>query len=91
MFINPIISDAAGKQNYREGCLSFPDLFLDVKRYQHVRVEYNDPKGEDLLWIQVSGRDAVVMQHEIDHLNGIVFTTRVNSMALMLAYKNQKR
>lgn len=89
VFVNPVISEGTGKQKYREGCLSFPDLFLDVDRYQHVRVEYNDLEGNDC-WVQASGRDAVIMQHEIDHLNGIVFTTRVNSMALMLAYKKQK-
>jgi peptide deformylase len=91
-YINPQIVDASGKKISTEGCLSFPGLFLSVQRATSVVVKFQDVEG---VWkeLEANGMHAVVLQHEIDHLNGIVFTERVKPMELALARKklNEKR
>lgn len=90
VYINPEIVEANGKQKGKEGCLSFPGLFLPVNRSQTITVKYKNIYGFEQTQ-QYSGLPAVVIQHEIDHLNGIVFTSRVTQMQLLLARKNMKR
>lgn len=64
-----------------EGCLSFPGLVLGVDRHPAVRVRWQDPSGgQHEEWME--GIDAICAQHEIDHLDGIVFTTRVSRLVL---------
>lgn len=90
--INPEIISKQGKFKYNEGCLSFPDLFLPVERAQTVVVRYQGIEGT---WRECEAHNlhAVVFQHEIDHLNGIVFTDHVSPMQLALVRKKmmQKR
>ena len=59
-----------------EGCLSFPDVYEKVLRHEKVTVEYMDTKGKKKK-INAKDIEAVVLQHEIDHLDGIVFLDRV--------------
>lgn len=73
-----------------EGCLSFPNLWLKVKRNKAVTVEYFD-KSEKTCIIELSGIDARCFLHELDHLNGIVFTDNVSQMKLLLARKKQRK
>jgi peptide deformylase len=54
-----------------EGCLSLPAVHVDVQRPVHVRVRAQDESGEDLL-IEASGLEARVIQHEMDHLDGVL-------------------
>ena len=75
--INPEITSREGKFKFKEGCLSFPSIFEDIERAQKIEVKAQDENGdsfslvaEDLL--------AVCIQHEIDHLDGIVFTRRMS-------------
>ena len=75
--VNPKIIQKDGDISFREGCLSFPGLELDVKRARKVKVAALNEKGE-LIDIDVSGVLAVVLQHEIDHVNGTVFIDRIS-------------
>ena len=77
--INPEILEASGEQEGPEGGLSVPGELGIVKRPEHVRVRAQDRSG---LWFEVegSGLTARCFCHEIDHLNGIVFTARAERM-----------
>jgi peptide deformylase len=73
VFINPIIIDESGKPwEYEEGCLSIPDVRGFVHRYPQVRIEYYNEKFElkDKVFDGITAR---VVQHEYDHLEGILF------------------
>jgi len=74
--VNPKITKQKGKILFLEGCLSFPALELEVKRANKVWVTALNEKGEKLD-IEAEGVLAVVLQHEIDHINGIVFIDRI--------------
>ena len=76
VLINPKIKSKSWKKTIcEEGCLSFPGLFIPVKRYAKVKVEAEDQTGKKRI---ISGAALLgrALQHEIDHLNGIVFTKR---------------
>jgi peptide deformylase len=60
-----------------EGCLSLPGIHVDVERPVHVRVAGQDERGDDLL-IEASGLEARVIQHEIDHLDGVLILDRTS-------------
>lgn len=89
IMVNPIIIQASGTQKLREGCLSFPQLFVDVQRSQNIQVTWQDITGNYQLG-EFSGLNATVIQHEIDHLDGKVFIDHVSNMAVMLAKKKVK-
>ena len=73
---NPrIVSRSAECVWYEEGCLSFPDQFINVHRPDKIIVKYEDEEGKDHK-ITLSGFASRVFQHEFDHLNGIDFTER---------------
>jgi peptide deformylase len=74
----------------QEGCLSFPDLYLPVKRYNSVTVEFID-KHKKSCTMLFEGYDAKCIQHEIDHLDGICFTSKVSKLKLDLARKKQRK
>lgn len=74
--INPRIVKMEGEQIGQEGCLSIPGLYGDVKRAQYVEVEAIDRKGRELTF-ELEGMPARVAQHEIDHLEGVLFIDRV--------------
>ncbi len=76
--VNPVITEREGKKLGREGCLSVPDWVGVVPRAKWVSVSYQDASGEKIT-LETSGFEARVIQHEIDHLDGILFTDRVVS------------
>lgn len=77
VMINPIIkSYSKSTVVVEEGCLSFPDEYRNVTRFEKVTVEYTDLEGNRKT-IHAKGLEAVVIQHETDHLGGIVFLDRV--------------
>ena len=77
ILINPkITSRSKSMIEVEEGCLSFPDIYENVLRHEKVTVEYTDIDGKKKK-INVKEIEAVVIQHEIDHLDGIVFLDRV--------------
>ena len=76
ILINPkITSRSKAMIEVEEGCLSFPDLYKNVVRHEKVTVEYTDINGKKKK-INAKDIEAVVLQHEIDHLDGIVFLDR---------------
>ncbi|MDQ3548581.1 MAG: peptide deformylase [Chloroflexota bacterium] len=74
--VNPEIQRAGGRNVEAEGCLSFPDLYGDVQRYANVTVRTQDIDGNTLK-IKARGLLARVLQHEIDHLDGILYFDRM--------------
>lgn len=86
---NPIlISVSTEIQIGLEGCLSFPDLWLEIKRPILIDVEYFDKFGIQCI-LQLNGIDARCFLHELDHLNGICFTQKVSQLKLAMAQKKQ--
>lgn len=84
-FINPkIIAHNNVFTSDKEGCLSFPTLYLDVKRPSAIAATYLNIKGE-LEEVEISGYMAKCFQHEYDHLDGICFTNRVSKLKLDMA------
>jgi|YNPMSStandDraft_1061717.scaffolds.fasta_scaffold99583_1 peptide deformylase len=78
VMVNPVITYRAGQQSILEGCLSLPGLYAEgAQRDLQVRVEYQDEKGEKKA-LEAEGYLAVVLQHEIDHLDGILFFQRMS-------------
>ncbi|MFW2829591.1 peptide deformylase [Sphingomonas sp. ID0503] len=80
VFINPEISDGSEELNvYQEGCLSVPDQFADVERPKHIRAKWLDEKGKahDQL---IDGMLATCLQHEMDHLEGVLFIDHLSRL-----------
>ncbi len=72
IIINPIITASEEEVIAEEGCLSIPEVFAQVKRSQHVEVKGYDLKGNELRY-EAEGFLARAFQHEMDHLNGVLF------------------
>ena len=79
--VNPVVTQAEGEQIGQEGCLSIPGLYGDVKRAQYVEVEAMDRAGHKIL-LRMEGMHARVVQHEIDHLDGVLFIDKVDPATL---------
>ncbi len=78
--INPILKKKSFRQEWgEEGCLSIPGVFGDVKRYRAVECEFSDTNGK-LRTVEASGLLARVIQHEIDHLDGILFIDKAKNL-----------
>lgn len=75
--VNPVIRSRSGSDSAEEGCLSIPGIWEDVTRALEVTVEAQDLDGKPLE-IEASGYLARVLQHEIDHLDGVLFTDRLS-------------
>ena len=90
-FINPVITKKSGKIRCMEGCLSFPEIFDYVDRASEVSVKAFDEHGKEFT-VEADGLLAVCLQHEIDHIDGIVFINRMSRLkAQMIRRKIQKR
>ena len=79
VFINPEIVEKSGEMVFREGCLSLPGVYQEVTRFDKIVVNYQDVNGEHKTW-EGEGLLAVCMQHENDHLDGIVFVERLSEL-----------
>jgi len=84
VLINPVIKKTTGKQTGEEGCLSFPNVFGNVDRPETVVVEAFDIDGNKIK-IKAKGLEAVVLSHEIDHLDGILFVDKAYDMYTLTA------
>ena len=89
VLINPEIVAAEGEVLFEEGCLSVPDYQAEVKRHERITVRGLNLKGEEVE-IEAEGLLAIVLQHEIDHLNGILFIDRLSKLKRDL-YKRRLR
>ena len=90
VLINPEIVRASGETSYEEGCLSVPDYFAMVKRAEQVTVRALNQHGK-LVDIEADGLLAVVLQHEIDHLDGTLFVDRLGPIARDLFRRKWKK
>lgn len=82
VFINPVIIKKSGAYLSREGCLSFPGVWVEVKRYREITVKAKDAKGRPFVLTPDPGSLlAVAIQHEFDHLNGILFIDHIINQA----------
>lgn len=89
--VNPkIISHSNSVSTDKEGCLSFPNLVLSIKRPEEVRVSYTAYDGEEVT-VDLSGINARCLLHELDHINGVVFTDLVPKTKLLMAKSKRKR
>lgn len=77
VMINPRIETAEGEQVGNEGCLSFPEIYAKIRRAAKVRVTYMDLDGKTQS-ADVEGLLARAVQHELDHLNGVLFVDRMS-------------
>ena len=77
---NPIIEEARGSQIGPEGCLSFPGIFAEIPRAQWIRLRYQTRTGKTVV-AEIEDFFARIIQHEMDHLNGILLIDRVNLIA----------
>lgn len=90
MFNPRIINQSDELVSGEEGCLSFPNLWLDVKRPKTIDAVYLDKNGKECK-ITLTGIDARCFLHELDHLNGICFTDKVSVLKLAMAKKQQQK
>lgn len=86
-FFNPKITRVSQDTDLmKEGCLSFPDIYLMIKRSKTIELEYQDSDGEKHTLV-LDGMAARCVQHECDHLNGIIFLQRASRLKLERALK----
>ncbi|MBW2715832.1 MAG: peptide deformylase [Deltaproteobacteria bacterium] len=90
VLVNPEIVEHSGKIVWKEGCLSVPDFEADVERASHVELRATNLEGEDLE-ISASELQAVCFQHEIDHLDGILFIDRISRLKHKLYTQRRKK
>jgi peptide deformylase len=75
--INPVIVERSGETTYQEGCLSVPQFYEDVKRSEKVTINYQDRHGNTKR-LEADGLLAIAIQHEMDHLEGILFIDKLS-------------
>lgn len=89
--VNPrIIGKSPSTIKEKEGCLSYPGLYLKIDRPDWIDVEYTDENGQ-LVQSRLEGITARCFQHELDHMNGIRMTDHVGPVALQMARKKQTK
>ncbi|MCK7514622.1 MAG: peptide deformylase [Desulfobacterales bacterium] len=88
--INPVIIHFEGSTYEDEGCLSVPDYLANVSRHERVTVKGLSLEGHERIW-QAEGLLAVAFQHEIDHLEGILFVDRLSPLKRELYLKKFKK
>ena len=89
-FINPVITKKQGKFRFQEGCLSFPEVYEFVERAAEVWVKAVDENGKEFD-VHATGLFAVCIQHEIDHIDGVVFVERMSRLKSSLVKKKIAR
>lgn len=88
--VNPVIVESAGRDTAEEGCLSIPDIYGDVTRPERVILEALDHEGNPFR-LEASGLVARAIQHELDHLDGILFLDHLSLMKRQLLLARWKR
>jgi peptide deformylase len=89
VYFNPVILERKGTQEADEGCLSFPELFQKIRRAKTVRIQAYNLKGEMIDRV-VNDLEARVWQHEIDHLDGILFIDKMGPIAKLASRSTLK-
>lgn len=87
VFINPEILDPSEEQTvYQEGCLSVPEIYADVERPSRIRARWQDLEG-NVIEQEMDGLMATCLQHEMDHLEGILFIDHLSRLKRQMALK----
>jgi peptide deformylase len=90
IFINPVILGSSGESTYEEGCLSVPDIRQDVTRPEKVVLQWEN-LDRQVFKEEFNGMMARVIQHELDHLNGIFFVDRISPLRRSFLSSKLKR
>jgi peptide deformylase len=90
VLVNPEIHDPEGAITWTEGCLSVPDFEADVERAERVRMVATDLDGA-AVEIRAEGLKAVCFQHEVDHLDGVLFIDRISRLKRNLYVQRRKK
>ncbi|MGC4024463.1 MAG: peptide deformylase [Mesorhizobium sp.] len=91
VFINPeIVESSDARSVYEEGCLSIPDYYAEVERPASVRVRFVDGNGKEQE-VAAEGLLATCLQHEIDHLNGVLFIDHISKLKRDMVVKKFKK
>jgi len=93
VYLNPVIVERRGTVDDEEGCLSFPGLYQKIRRAKTIKIHAYDLKGQAIEKV-VSDLEARAWQHEIDHLNGVLFIDKMGAIAKLTsrtAVKNFER
>ncbi len=90
VFINPEIVKAEGEIEYEEGCLSVPGIYAKICRKEKITLRFQNLNGQTEE-IEARGLRAIALQHEIDHLNGVVFTDHLGSVQKMMLLKKYEK
>lgn len=93
IWINPRLEHTSGETVYEEGCLSFPAMYAKVERFNHLDIVYQDCDGtEQRETFDVEGGDflGIVVQHELDHLNGITFIDHLKPLQVTMLKRRLK-
>jgi len=88
--INPTIIKKDGSTVYQEGCLSVPSFYEDIKRFETISVEFQDRYGKEQT-LDADGLLSIAIQHEVDHLNGILFIDKLSYARRKKFEKEYKR
>ena len=89
--VNPRIVEASGElSTYHEGCLSVPEVWDDVKRPAQLTVEYTDENGKKHT-VKADGLFATCLQHEIDHINGLLFIDHLSKLKRSIALRKSAK
>jgi len=75
--INPVITSKSGTTTYQEGCLSVPTFYEDIVRAESLSLNYQDRDGNTKT-LEANGLLSIAIQHEVDHLNGILFIDKLS-------------
>ena len=90
VLVNPEIVHREGKLTWTEGCLSVPDFQAEVERAERVRLLATDLDGQELE-IDTEGIQAVCFQHEVDHLDGVLFIDRISRLKREMYVRKRKK
>ncbi|MGE0279869.1 MAG: peptide deformylase [Rhizobiaceae bacterium] len=91
VFINPeVLSSSDERSTYEEGCLSIPEYYADVERPASVRVKFVDGNGKEQE-LEADGLLATCLQHEIDHLNGVLFIDHISKLKRDMVVRRFKK
>jgi len=89
--INPkVVGNNGVIKQMREGCLTYPGLFMNIPRYESVEVEFHNENGE-LQHLFLHGVTAHCFQHELDHMDGITFVQKAGPAKLQIAKERQQK
>lgn len=88
--INPLITKKTGETIYQEGCLSVPQFYEDIKRHEYITINYKD-RDANTKTLDADGLLSIAIQHEMDHLEGILFIDKLSYSRRKKFEKEYKR